>query len=787
VTKTALAGVWLALLVGGGGGGACKKKGEPPQGDAGIGLLGAQPRSDELEKRLAARLADLGPDYVPRTRHQKPDGSPQFINRLMLEPSPYLRQHAHNPVDWYAWGEEAFAAARRLGRPIFVSIGYSTCHWCHVMEEESFEDLEVARYLNENYIAIKVDREERPDIDSLYMMAVQAMGGSGGWPLNVWLTPELKPFFGGTYFPPRDRPGGQIGLLTLLTRLRDLYRDQPERVAEQAALVLRAVRGQEMAAAADLPGPDLIATAVRYFEQHFDPTYGGVRSQRQKFPSDLPVRLLLRYHRRSGDQRALDMATFSLERMAVGGLRDHIGGGFHRYSTDPRWLVPHFEKMLYDNALLATAYLEAFQASGRPDFSALCQEILAYVAGEMTSPEGGFYSASDADSIAPGGKRIEGYYFTWTPEQVKAVLDEEGARVALAYYDISAGGNFQSRSIPNTPRPLASVAAELGLPVERARTALASARVKLRKARSRRPAPLRDVKILTAWNGLMISAYARAALILGRDEEENLDYLAVAARAARLLLEHARSGERLLHSYQEGSGRGNAFLEDYAFFIAALLDLFEASGEVEWLERAIALDRVLEQHYEDRERGGFYRTSDDQEQLLAREKPAEDGALPSGNSVAALNLLRLHELTTRESYLERADRLLRAFAGNLAARPFTLEWMLIALDFRSDVAREIVLVYPKRRADLEPFLEVVRDHFGPNQVLVQAATAAGPARVRLEKQVPLLSNKVARGARATAYVCEKRRCQLPTSDPRQLATQLDKVARYPAARAPDRP
>jgi uncharacterized protein YyaL (SSP411 family) len=729
---------------------------------------------------LRARRAELGGDLEARARQRRNNGEPLYTNRLLLESSPYLRQHAHNPVDWYAWGEEAFAAARRLNRPIFLSIGYSTCHWCHVMAEESFEDLEIARYLNENYIAIKVDREERPDLDSIYLAAVQAMVGEGGWPLNVFLTAEREPFFGGTYFPPHSRAHGETGLLELLRKLRELQRQEPARITQQAARVLQAISRSQLGESTERVGAVQIAAAVRFTASHFDPVFGGLRGERQKFPSELPIRLLLRYHRRSGDARALEMAMLTLEKLAAGGIRDHIGGGFHRYSTDPRWMVPHFEKMLYDNALLAGTYLEAYQVSGRSEFADVAREIFAYVSRDLTSAEGGFFAATDADSLDPSGARREGYYVTWTPAEVQVLLEPEEARLALAFYDITSMGNWHGRTILSTPRSLAEVAKALQLPTERTRTLLASGREKLLSARRRRPPPLRDEKIVTAWNGLMISAYARAALTLGSAQDESVDYLAMAVRAARFCLGRARQGERLLRSYAEGHAKGGAFLEDYAFLTAGLLDLFEASGDVEWLEAAVELDGVLAEQYEDGAHGGFYQTAADHERLVTREKPAEDGALPSGNSVAALNLLRLHQFTGKEAYRVRADRLFTGFAAVLAARPASLPWMLMAVDFRTDTVREIVLAYAHEAAELQAFTTIVGRGFFPNQVLVPAGPD-GEGRARLERSVPLIKGKYAQAGRATAYVCEQRHCLLPTSEPTVLAAQLRGIARYPRA------
>ncbi len=714
--------------------------------------------SPELRVRLREAARAKGPAYVPRTRHKEPDGSPTYTNRLVLESSPYLLQHAHNPVDWFPWGDEAFAAARRLGRPVLLSIGYSTCHWCHVMEEESFEDEEIAGYLNANYVAIKVDREERPDVDAIYMSAVQAMTGGGGWPMTMWLTPDRKPFYGGTYFPARDgERGTKLGFLSTLRKFKGIYDTDPTAVAESAAELTKAV--QEHAAPSSSSFASTTAAAVldaaaAQYRSRFDAVNGGMRGA-PKFPSSLPLRFLLREARRHPEGDALKMATTTLEHMASGGIHDQIGGGFHRYSTDATWLVPHFEKMLYDNALLARAYLEAYQVTRREDFAAVARDILAYVERDLSAPDGGFYSATDADSLTPAGKREEGWFFTWTPGEVEAVLGPESARVANAHWHITPAGNFGGRSIPTT-----TVLAGPASPGQRA--ALAAARESLREARAKRPLPARDDKILTSWNGLMISAHARASLVLAEPK-----HAIRAERAADFVLRVLRKDGRLLRTVKET--KSAAFLDDYAFFVAALLDLHEVTGTLRWLEEAIALDAVVAAHYED-PAGGFFLTSDDQEKLLAREKPAYDGAEPSGLSVHVANLLRLAEITTKDTYRQRAERAVRSVGRTLGSSPTSLSELLVALDFQADVPKEIVIVTPTARAEAEPFLAKLRETFLPNAVLL--VTPEGEALAKLEALSPLVSSKVAKGGRATAYVCERQTCELPTNDPEAFGRQL---------------
>ena len=733
---------------------------------------GDAPPPDDITARLRVAWDARPRNYVPRTRHLRPDGSPTYTNRLFLETSPYLLQHAHNPVDWYPWGDEAFETARRLGRPVLLSVGYSTCHWCHVMEEESFEDEEVARYLNEHYVAIKVDREERPDVDAVYMNAVQTLTGGGGWPMTVWLTPDRRPFYGGTYFPPRDGDRGvAVGFLTLLRKLRTTYDEQPARVVEAAASLADEVRknlAPSGAADAGL-GPVLLHRAAARARESFDPNHGGSRGA-PKFPSSFPIRFLLRYHRRTGDPEALRMATVTLEQMASGGIRDHVGGGFHRYSTDQRWLVPHFEKMLYDNALLAIAYLEGYQATGRADFADVAREILRYVERDMMSEDFAFFSATDADSRVPGGEREEGWFFTWPPAEIEAVLGAEDARLLEAYYAVRPEGNFEGRSILHTPRPLDAVARDLGRAPQDLMTALAAARERLYAARAKRPPPLRDEKILTAWNGLMISAYARAAAALG-----DRNYAGRAQLAAEELLVKIDRDGRLRRSWKDHRLHHSGYLDDYAFLIAGLLDLQDATGDLVWFQQAIALDDVLEAHFEDHEAGGFFMTSDDGEQLIAREKPAYDGAEPSGNSVHALNLLRLHELTTDDSYRRRAMRTLGALGGRLAANPAGLAEMLLALDWQLDAPKEIVISTAHSRAEAAPFLAELRKRFVPNRIVVLVA----PDDDDQNTMVPLIEGKTPLGGRTTAYVCENRVCDLPTSDPAVFARQIAAVRPLP--------
>jgi len=730
-------------------------------------LPGAAPYDAPVASRLHAALEAKGAAYVPRTHHLL-GKAPKYTNRLILQSSPYLLQHAHNPVNLYPWGDEAFEEARRTGRPVFLSIGYSTCHWCHVMEGESFEDEEIARFMNQHYVCIKVDREERPDIDAIYMTAVQALTGSGGWPMSVWLTPGREPFFGGTYFPPRDGArGARHGFLTVLGELSQTYASDPERVKKASEALSRAVR-EEMDAQATPAGASAaistkpIATTVAYFKQAFDDTYGGVR-RAPKFPSNIPVRLLLRHHRRTGDAEALHMATLTLEKMAGGGMYDQIGGGFHRYSTDARWLVPHFEKMLYDNALLAVAYAEAFQVTARADFARVVRETLDYVLREMTAPGGAFYSATDADSEGEEGK-----FFVWSEKEIRERLGADAPRF-MRYYGVTAGGNFAE--IPGAN--ILNVAH----PDETEWAALAAARAVLYAARSKRVPPLRDDKQLAAWNGLMISGLAVGGRILGEPR-----YVAAAARAADFVLGHMREGDRLRRSFKEGDSSASAsawpsgFLDDYAFLAAGLFDLYEATFDVRWLREALATADVTERRFADAQRGGWYMTSDEHERLIAREKPTYDGAEPSGTSVALRNALRAYAFTSDERWRGIAEKAFGSLHAVLESKPVAITEALLALDAFTDVSREVALVWPAgESAGVEPLQAVLRRTFLPNAVL--AGAAEGDELAALAKLAPFAAEKLAQSRRATAYVCERGHCELPATDPEAFARQLSKAPR----------
>ncbi|MBI5490645.1 MAG: thioredoxin domain-containing protein [Deltaproteobacteria bacterium] len=716
----------------------------------------------------------MGARHRPRTRHLREDGTPRFTNRLILETSPYLLQHAHNPVNWFPWGEDAFRRARLGGKVVMLSIGYSTCHWCHVMERESFEDQEVAAYLNEYFIAVKVDREERPDVDGVYMKAVQAQTGAGGWPITVFLTPDRRPFLAGTYLP-RDQ------LLTALYEVQARYQDDPDAVVGDAARLVAAIQPQDEWMRGDLPAPATIVRAVLAQARSFDPVWGGFGGA-LKFPRPVVLDLLLRYHRRTGDSSALAMVVTTLERMASGGIHDQLGGGFHRYSTDTQWLVPHFEKMLYDQAQLAVVYLDASQVAGRADFADVARRTLDYLRREMTSIDGGFYSATDADSMDPRGEEVEGYYFTWTPDELAAVLGAEPARRAGRYFGVTDAGNLDGRNVLHVARPLDVVAAELGIPADLLSGELERARGALLAARTLRIPPHRDDKIVASWNGLAISAFARAGFVLARD-----DYLAAARRAADFVLARLLADDgRLRRSFRAGEARIPAVLDDYAFVVQGLLDLWDATSEVPWLESALALHQRMELDFGDAA-GGYAMTGRDSEALVARERPVDDGAEPSGNAVALSNALRIAEITGRNELRDRVARTLAGFSGLIGRAGSSAPRMLGVLDSLYDRFLQIVVVAPHDPREAAPLLAEVRVRYLPNRTLVVAVE--GRPLESLGALVPFVDGKRALHGRPTAFVCERGSCRRPTSDPAELAGQLGDVRPLPeeAAGAPDPP
>lgn len=667
--------------------------------------------------------------------------APAFTNRLIHETSPYLRQHAHNPVDWYPWGPEALTRARELDRPIFLSIGYSACHWCHVMEHESFEDPEVGQLLGEHFISIKVDREERPDLDQIYMTAVQILTQHGGWPMSMFLTPDLKPFYGGTYFPPQDRYN-LPSFKRLVQSLAQAWKTKRKEIEEGAGNLTENVRlWMRLEQTEGTLGPDLLRNALRQLSARFDPRFGGFGAA-PKFPHPMELRLLLRLWKRFGDDAALSMANLTLDCMARGGMYDHLGGGFHRYSTDARWLVPHFEKMLYDNALLSVTYLESFQATGNPFYREVVEETLAYVLREMTSPEGPFYSTQDADSEGEEGK-----FFVWTREEVEKILGPEEAGLFASVYDVTAEGNWEGHSILNRSRSYTQEARLLKVPEEELRRRLGASKEKLFEVRGKRIWPGRDEKILTAWNGLMIAAFAQAAQVLEKPE-----YAAAATRAADFLLTRMRApdGRLLRTTSASAQPKLNAYLEDYAYLIDALVSLYETTFEPRWIASALDLARVMSEQFWDTQDGGFFFTGKDHENLIARTKDPHDNATPSGNSMAVTGLLRLHKLTGQADLLEKAQKTLELYRGLLASSPLAAGQMLVALDFFLGPVQEFAVV----GEDAEKVLRFLRQAFRPNKVVAWKKTGKG------EQGIKLLEGKTAQGG-VTTYICQDFTCQAP--------------------------
>jgi len=680
-------------------------------------------------------------------------------NHLAKETSPYLLQHAYNPVDWHPWGEEALHLAREQDKPIFLSVGYSSCHWCHVMERESFENTDIAREMNEHCINIKVDREERPDIDAIYMAAVQMLTGQGGWPMSVFLTPDLRPFFGGTYFPP-DRRHGRPGFGEVVRAIAGTYRSEPGKVESTASLLAERLAAPEDHGSTELPGAETLRSAVEDAARRFDPAHGGF-GPAPKFPRSVEISMLLRAQARAADGRILDMCERTLEGMAYGGMYDQIGGGFHRYSVDAKWLVPHFEKMLYDNALLARTYLEALQLTGRELYERVSREILDYVLREMTSPEGGFYCATDADS-----EGVEGAFFVWTPSEVEELVGAEDARLVCEYYNITEAGNFEgATSIPNITRALDVVAESLGVDLADARDRLGVARSKLHAAREQRERPFRDEKILTSWNGLMISALARGAQVL--DESRYAD---AARKSADLILASLRDGEgRLLRVRKDRESRIGAFLDDHAYLIEGLLDLWESSFEPRYLDAARQLcDRVLEDFWDD-ELGGLFFTSTSHECVIARRKDSFDNATPSPTGVMALNLLRLERLSGESSYREKAEAVLRSVSTAVDRMPVGFSSTLIALDFLLGPPVEIALVGDLDDESARRFLREIHRGFLGARVI---AAGGSPVPEDLAARVPLLRGREAVDGRATAFICRNFACGTPLTDPAEIAAAL---------------
>jgi len=679
-------------------------------------------------------------------------------NRLAHEKSPYLLQHSHNPVDWYAWGDEAFERARREDKPVFLSIGYSTCHWCHVMERESFADEEAARVLNAAFVCVKVDREERPDLDQRYMAVCQMMTGSGGWPLTVVMTPDKRPFFAGTYFP-KSRRWGRTGLLELAPLIGEAWRTRREEVLRSAAEVIAAVErgGPKGRAAREMLNGAALDGAFRELASDFDESRGGFGGA-PKFPIPHHIGFLLRYGKRSGRAEATAMAEKTLAAMRRGGIYDHLGFGFHRYSTDADWLVPHFEKMLYDQALLAEVYAEAFAATGKGEFKRTAAEIADYVLRDLASPEGGFYTAEDADSEGEEGK-----FYLWTADELEGVLGPEEAKLAARVYGLEAGGNF---SEPGRPRDGRNILYRRRTDEEPAGK-IDKVRKKLFLAREERVRPFKDTKVLADWNGLMIAALASVFRATGEER-----YLRAAERAAGFVLERMRAPDgRLLHVFAEGEARVPAFLDDHAFLIKGLLGLYEAGFDPFYLEKALELARVTVELFWDIDEGGFFFAAADPE-VGARRKEIYDGAVPSGNSVMLMGLLRLARMTGRSDLEEKASRLVEVFSPDVGGHPRMHTESLRGLDFALGPSREVVIVGKWEAPDSRELLKALRGIYLPNTVMLFKPTDRPEAAHVLERLAPFTKDMDVGGGRAAAYVCSGGACRRPVSSAAELLDLL---------------
>jgi uncharacterized protein YyaL (SSP411 family) len=703
-------------------------------------------------------------------------------NRLAREKSPYLLQHADNPVDWFPWGNEAFAKAQTENKPIFLSIGYSTCHWCHVMAQESFEDQATAEIMNREFVNIKVDREERPDVDRVYMTFVQATTGGGGWPMSVWLTPDLRPFVGGTYFPPADRYG-QPGFKKVLERIAAAWKRDRAKISDQGEKIIGALKQTTGFGPTDEQFDSRVdEAAYEEFARTFAPREGGFGGA-PKFPRPVTLNFLTRFYgrdpRSDSGRQALEMVLMTLRKMAAGGIHDHIGGGFHRYAVDAVWHVPHFEKMLYDQAQLASAYLDAFQITHEPLFQSVARDILDCVRRDMTSPEGGFYSAEDADSLFEHGKpeHGEGAFYVWTKHEVIDALGDDAGIFAF-HYGIEENGNapagsdphgeFTGKNILIERHPIAETASHFGKTEADTRGLLARARAKLFAIRAKRPRPHLDDKIITAWNGLMISAFARGALVL-----DDKGYLDAAARAAEFLQTHLydQSRKALARNFREGRGV-DGFADDYAFFIQALLDLYEASFEIKWLTFALELQSSFDAQFLDETHGGYFTVTGRDPSILIRMKEDNDSAEPAASSVAALNLARLAGMLSDSKLLTRAKKTIAAFASQLANFPSALPQMLVALDFLQRPPRQIVLAGDKNDERTRALLAEVRRHFLPRTILLLADGGSGHKFLG-ETNPSLLAMEPVNGKPAV-YVCENFTCRAPLTNPHELAEILTK-------------
>jgi uncharacterized protein YyaL (SSP411 family) len=700
-------------------------------------------------------------------------------NRLIHEKSPYLLQHAFNPVDWYPWGEEAFAKARAEQKPIFLSVGYSTCHWCHVMEHESFENDSIATIMNRFFVCIKVDREERPDVDKVYMTALQGMGQGGGWPMSMFLTTDLKPFYGGTYFPPENRYG-RIGFPDLLERIKEVWDQQRAKVLDSAEGITEYLQKASAAgSSSDSLDAALLDTCFEQLRKSYDPEFGGF-GDGPKFPRPVVFNFLLRYYYRTDNREALEMVQETLRKMAGGGIRDHIGGGFHRYSVDAEWRVPHFEKMLYDQAQLASSYLELYQVTRNEVDAEVVRGILEYVLRDLTDPAGGFYSAEDADSPRPENptEEGEGSFYLWTSKEIMNILGDENGMIFSRYFGIEEGGNaladpqheFTGRNILYSATSLEQSASHFGKSEAELRQILEDSRIKVFRTRATRPRPHLDDKILTSWNGLMISAFARAFQIF-REER----FLKAGERAASFLLSsmYDSSAGTLNRRFRDGEARFAGHLDDYAFFVQGLLDLYEASFNTGWLKEAILLTSKEIEIFWDEEHGGFFDTSGRDSSILIRMKEQYDSAEPTGNSIAVMNLLRLADMTDNTDWREKAEKTIASFGMILRKQPVAMPQMAAAFDYTTGKSRQVIFVGRKNDPEIQMMLHELFSRFLPNKI-VMLIDDPGP-ETTLAQYLPFVTNLRKVDGKPSAYVCEDYVCQLPTNDLDTFSAQLNKA------------
>jgi len=699
--------------------------------------------------------------------HDENDREARPPNRLINEKSPYLLQHAHNPVEWFPWSDEAFELAEKQDKPVFLSIGYSTCHWCHVMERESFQDPEVAALMNDAFICIKVDREERPDLDNIYMAAAQMISGHGGWPLTILMTPDKRPFYAATYLP-RETAFGRMGMTDLAPRIKELWRTQREKLTSVAGQVMQELERPPDACGGEAPDEGDLHDAYLQLERMYDPDYGGF-GQAPKFPTPHNLYFLMRYYKRTANKHALGMVEKTLDAMIKGGIHDQLGYGFHRYSTDRSWLVPHFEKMLYDQALISMALVEGWQLFAKEDYMRAAGQVFVYVMRDMTSPQGAFLSAEDADSEGE-----EGRFYLWTKEEIQAALAPQEVRAVTSYYNVDERGNFRDeatgaetgKNILHVRADLEETAAGMKMKKDQLKSVLASARDKLFHLRKKRVRPFKDDKVMADWNGLMIAALAKGARAFGRPE-----YASAAARAADFILSNMRCGSTaLFHRYRQGQAAIPAFLDDYAFMVWGMIELYEATFEPRWLKSALELNAVMLDRFHDRAAGGFFFTAAEEDSPV-RKKDAFDGALPSGNSVAAMNLLRLGRITGKGELEKAAENTLNAFCRSARRMPAGFTHMLCSLDFAIGPASEVVLAGDPEADDTRKMVRELFSRFLPNKVVILRPLEQEP---EIESVCRYVRDLKPKNGKATVYVCKNFKCGMPVTDPHKMIEILEK-------------